>query len=477
MFAHGQVIGVAFTGAAARKLHETVGTGVTAHRIIDAWRHVGCNSAHPKYDYGKKRVLVVDESSTMSIRLFRLLLEALGPSLRRIYICGDYRQMPPVGGGSSLAVALMNRYNGTPLSVELNRSMRVTDASGSFLRNLNSICTYNGMKKFVAPGPSTNKRPSLYLEWSDSPDSQCPFVFIHRGSTEQESVEVIRDALRKSGMDPDDEKSDYQIVVHTNDRRKSLGRHWYNASPIHQTIPEYREHEFRVGEQVMFLENNYGCTLPKSEYNSEPVMNGTIGVIADIFDEDTCAKEKTLKKLTDTADPQSSPDSIRWIHIAAPVDALICLSVYKKENIVRAQPATVAKMQGGEAKIVVVYLDDIQNGALTNYTRCELYTACSRGKERCIIVGSSRPPRDQEEMEAFFPPPEEQRTVDERKCPDATFEYIVANTSVLSEHTRFYEKFTEFSKIDDLTKTTPTMSHSRARTQTARQKRPPTDDS
>jgi hypothetical protein len=333
------------------------------------------------------------------------------------------------------------------------------------------------MKKFIVPGPSTViQRPPLYLEWSDSPDSQCPFVFIHRGSTEKESVDVIRDALRRSGMDPDDEKSDYQIVVHTNDRRRSLGRHWYNASPISHVIPDYREHEFHVKEQVMFLENNYGCTLPYSQFNSEAVMNGTIGTIAEIFDEDVRAEQRSIKQLEDTTQPLSSPDSIRWIHIALPVDILVCLAVYKKENIVRAQPATVAKMQGGEAKIVVVYLDDIQNGALTNYTRCELYTACSRGKERCIIVGSSKPPRDQEEMETFFPPPEERRTVDERKCPDATFEYIVANTSVLSEHTRFYEKFTEFSQINDQTRTTPTVSHSRARTQTSRQKRPQTDE-
>jgi hypothetical protein len=491
MFPQGEVIGVAFTGMAAKKLHDIVGSGYTAHRIIDRYHRLNGDITNEEYEFAKYKVLIIEEASNISTRLIRHLLMALGgsKSLRRIIITGDPRQMPPPGGGSSLLVALANRYQNTPLAITLVQSKRITDDTGAYMSNLDSIIEYNdtdAVSPRIVYGDPMAKLATIYkpllLRWSPNPGDSTPFAFVQRGKNAQETVGIIRMALMQCGVHPDAIDSSYYIATHTNDQSDELAVPWYQAGAVAKVVPMYRPHEFHINEYVMFLENNYGNYPPGSAFISNPVMNGTTGRIIDIYDEDVSAKKKPtngaeppptklgktastttttppVTRIEDTAALPSYPMCVRWIHVALPLDITIALfiydqsnikqpytNIYDRNNITRACPATVAKLQGQEAEVVVVYLDASELEYNTN-SRREIYTACSRGKRKCIIIDNYN---SSDAYSITEPTP----------CPSVALFRCVANNAVYAKHTIFHSRFPAFEEIDRLTRTTPTLSMS-----------------
>lgn len=433
-FDTGQVVAVAFTGLAVKRMQDTFGIGYTAHRIIASWISSGSRHDAPGYKFGNFRVLIVEEASTMSLLLMRMLLRALGPSLRRIYLFGDYRQIEPQSGSSILA-ALKRRYENTPILISLNRSMRVTEGTGAYIENLDNICEWNGTERWVSSDPE-QRPPPLMLKWSPDPRSNAPFIFLNRGRDCDETVMIIRSALEASSVDPDG--SEFQIVVHTGKQELELGKCWYLHSRVHTECNKpYRHNDFTVGERVLFRANQYGSAPNSSVYHASDVMNGTIGTIDRIFDEDLFTGQHQVIDVTDTDSPPSfKTNSIRWIHIAPPYDCYYLITPEVLKNITRAQPATVIKMQGQEARVIVVYLAANEEW---NYTRRELYTACSRGRARCIVVGGRPADLVQNDHNVSS------------VCPDPKFASIVAGSSVYVKNTLLHKWFPEFSAIDNAT--------------------------
>jgi len=167
-FVRGQCVGVSFTGMAAHNQHKVAGYGVTAHKVVNEWRRAGSDvTGQREHLFSGRRILVIEESSAISMRLLHATLVALGPSLRRIYFFGDYRQMPPPDGGPSILEALVRRYSNTKIISELRTSMRVADATGAFVRNLDRICEHRICEEEGYEENFTRK-----LEWSADPASK-----------------------------------------------------------------------------------------------------------------------------------------------------------------------------------------------------------------------------------------------------------------------------------------------------------------
>jgi ATP-dependent exoDNAse (exonuclease V) alpha subunit len=368
-FARGQCIGVSFTGMSAQNQKHVAGYGVTAHKIITAWRNAGSDmTGTVQHSYSGRKVLVVEEASTMSLKLMRELLMALGSSIRRIYLFGDYRQMAPVGGGPSLLEALVKRYAGTPVITELKTSMRVTDSTGAFVRDLDRICDYKLKDSF---------------EWSSDPKSGHPFIFLPRGKTDEETVATIKSALVDANVDPD--SHDFQVMLHTNAQRKSVMQAWYTTSKFAKLKP-FAEHDFMVGERVMFLRNSNSAFRPKgSSFTSDIVMNGTTGTIACIFDEKIDDPSAALVDKTYTGDFKMNTTR-RWIGIL-PQCIRVCLDKYGKKNIERVPPVTASKMQGQETDISILILSKVTPELGSR----GVYSTCSRGKKRCFVVSDMDP--------------------------------------------------------------------------------------
>jgi len=366
---------------------------------------------------------------------------------------------PPGGGGSSVLVAMTRRYAGTPVVCELTQSMRIADQTGAFVRNLDRICEYNDGRAVDFTNPT---RPRLLLEWTSAPSlgaGRCPFVFARRGATSAETVQIIRSLLIRCGAPPDDPASDYHIIVHTNNQLRDLAQCWYAECPVARDVPAFREHDFRLGERVMFLENDYGGRPRGSRFKSEPVMNGTVGTLDEISDENAELVEggaeaaaPEVAHMVDTAAAPTYAHNVRWLHLAAPLDLLVSLDRYRREGIIRAQPATGAKMQGQETGVVVVYIDHI-DAEFTNFTRRALYTMCARGKTMCVVVGGCAA-ADARGDGTLAP------------CPDPDFERIVCGTPVLAERTAFWKAFPPYASIAAGLQTSPRVSTSRARAHT-----------
>ena len=337
-FLRGVVVGVAFTGMAAENLHAVTGYGVTAHTVVNEWRCAG-GGAHR---YSERKVLIIDEASAMSNQVLHALLLAL-PNVTRIYLAGDKNQMPPPDGGSSVLEALIRRYGGTPVVSELRTSMRVTDPTGAFLRDLMRICEFRVDGEF---------------EWSDDAAAGFPFVFLRRGKDAAENVGIIRAALEKAGVDPDRSGNRAQVMVGTNEERREMSMHWWmcqsrrrreekkdavDAAAVKEAASlfgedeaaaaepaakkprggddadgdarEYAEHEFSVGERVMFLRNQkYEYTPRGSKFTVGRVMNGTCGTIAEIFDEPQKGGDEVVI-VHDTRDVKADATARRWMKV------------------------------------------------------------------------------------------------------------------------------------------------------------------
>lgn len=372
-FCRGVCVGAAFTGMAADNQRAVAGYGATAHRII-----AECRKPPEENAFADRSVLFIDEGSSMSMRLARELLVGLGPKISRIYVSGDDHQMRPPGGGASFMGALIRRYGGTPLVSELKRSMRVSDVSGAFLRDLDRICEHRVNDRF---------------EWSPDPASGHPFVFLRRGAGAAEDAAIIRAALDAAGIDPDSARA--QIMVRTNHTRAQLARAWYELSPIGRAAlaagRHYDEREFSVGERVMFLRNsNHEYTPRYSAFKASRVMNGTCATITEIFDEEESAGAGDDRdsppppppdQVTDTRARKRKPLMRRWIR-AQPGDLTIPLDSYGRASVTRVPPVTIDKMQGLEADYSVVLLVK----AIRKIGSRGMYTACSRGRLGCFVV-------------------------------------------------------------------------------------------
>jgi len=362
MFEKDMVLSVSFTGLAASRLASVTGQGNTVHSILHDIRTN--KSERTDIDYTVRRILIVEEASTLSLHLFADLLREM-PNIERLYMVGDHNQMSPPGGGAGLLAAFCRRYAGTSHMCHLNQSMRVDSASTLILRNLVRILDGD-----------------INLEYATSAtdsDNRSAFVVLPRSKTVYEDIAMLRSLF---GNGPDHEL-DMQIMVQKNDTRKEMLRLWFQTGPFGNH--PYKEHEVYVGETVMFLKNNnydtrmYGC-----KYRSEKVMNGTIDRVAEIFDVNVAEGPHSgdEKRVQCTDEARSFPSCRRFIKLHT-LGTTVCLDTYGGRNIVRSQPATMAKMQGQETGTAVVY---IHQGVTNMLGRHDFYTACSRGKKRVIIV-------------------------------------------------------------------------------------------
>jgi hypothetical protein len=425
MFKRGTALVVSFTGMAAQNTRRVLRAGVTAHKVVDAWRRAGGGETK----FTGRSVLIVEEASTVSMLLMHALLQALGPSLRRIYIFGDHRQMPPPGGGASLIGALIRRYGGTALVADLTTSMRLDDPTGILGRDLDAICDRrlrpHHPRDGVRDGDDANDTDSADDErgfsWTTDPTSDHPFVFVQRGETVAADVAIVRKALAACGVketddvDADDENGaappTWQIMVADNATRRAFARSWFETGPLWTPGMNLDDHGFVVGERVMFTKNaNATWKPPGSRCRSAVVMNGTVGQIVDIVDEDPTRTERLVsedgsssqlvtalvqQRPRTTADQKQRPQHRRWIRVrdvrsggaSPPATYAVCLDHYGSDNVERIPPATVDKMQGQEADICVLLLRSASSRLGTR----GIYTACSRARRKCIVVADVAP--------------------------------------------------------------------------------------
>ena len=317
------------TGKAAKRVYEQSGRlALTIHKLLEPQK-VGesfvftRNAENPI----EADLIILDEVSMVDTPLMARFLEAVAPGTRLILV-GDTYQLPSVGPGNILKDLIAS---GAIPSTELTIIKRQDE--GLIIRNCHRI--KNGQD--IELGNSTAR----------------DFFFLRRGD-EEALQETILDLV--SRRFPDSYKADplKEVQVITPLREKTalsckalndLFQQRLNPSPKIDGV------RFKVGDKVIQTKNQYDLDI----------INGDIGYVRDID-----ARERTITVAFE------NPERVVQLPL-------------HQNDLELAYAITCHKFQGSEARIIVVPIHRSFGPLIMQ--RQWLYTAVSRAREVCVLVG------------------------------------------------------------------------------------------
>jgi exodeoxyribonuclease V alpha subunit len=320
------------TGRAAKRITEGTGRPAsTIHRLLDfdvSTMSFRYNESNPlKIDF-----LIIDEASMIDLFLANALIKAL-PMHAHFVLIGDIDQLPSVGAGNFLH--------------DMIASKKITTISLKhiFRQAQDSLIVINAHRINNGEFPTTEHE-----------NSRKDFIFIKEDNPEnipQHLETIYGKVLRHYGIRADD------AIVLTPMHRGVAGTQKLNHD-LQQILNKnndgpvinYAGAQFKAGDRVMQLRNNY----------DKNVFNGDIGIIEHINGEDTIMQVRFLDILVD----YESSDFNELVHAYA-------ISIHKS--------------QGSEFSAVIIPIF-MQHFMMLQ--RNLLYTAVTRAKKLCIIIGQSR---------------------------------------------------------------------------------------
>lgn len=327
-----RVLLAAPTGRAAKRLAEaTEREAKTIHRLLEYNPKEEGFRRNEKYPLSGE-VLIIDEFSMVDVLLMEALIKAV-PLGMRLILVGDSDQLPSVGPGNLLRDLLDSQR------------IKVIRLTEIFRQAKGSLIVLNAHR--VRRGLSL-----IYPRQSES-----DFLFIHQEEEEKVFELVMEMACEKVPERLNLPSLNSQVQVITPMYRGLCGVDNLNRELQQRLNPNSRglkvgQHEFRLGDKVMQIRNNY----------DKEVFNGDIGVIIAINPE-------TWQVVVD--------------YDGRPVN-------YEKDELVEitlAYAISVHKSQGNEYQGVIMPLL-VQHYIMLQ--RNLFYTALTRAKKLCVIIGSFR---------------------------------------------------------------------------------------
>ena len=318
------------TGRAARRLQETTGhEAQTIHRMLE-WIPGG----DPGFGPGRPLpvdLAIVDESSMLNLRLAEVLLEGLAETTHIVFV-GDADQLPPIGAGKPfedlIASGAAPVVRLTQIFRQAARSMITTAA-----HEINQ-----GRPPHLEPGP----------------DQERDFFFIERPSPEralETVVEVVAERAPESfGVDP---IRDVQTLAPM--YRGPVGIDALNERLQERLNPDGKRavgERFRVGDRLIQTRNSHELGL----------MNGSI----------------VFLRRDDPDEEKIVVDTDEGCTLVMPYSETATLKL--------AYAISVHKAQGCEVPVVVAVCHRSHTRMLT---RPLLYTAITRARRDCVLVGDS----------------------------------------------------------------------------------------
>jgi len=320
------------TGRAAKRITEGTGRPAsTLHRLLD-FDVSTMSFRHNENNALSVDFLIVDEASMIDVFLAHAMIKAL-PYSAHLVLIGDIDQLPSVGAGNFLHDMIASEKVTT---IKLQHIFRQAQ---------DSLIVINAHRINNGEFPTTEHE-----------NSRKDFIFIKEDNPEnipQHLETIYSKALRHYDIHKDDTivlTPMHRGVAGTqklnHDLQKMLNNQ--NNGP---TIM-YAGAQFQVGDRVMQLRNNY----------DKRVFNGDIGVIETIDTEDKVIKVRFFEQLVE-------------------------YEVADLNELVHAYAISIHKSQGSEFAAVIILLF-MQHFMLLQ--RNLIYTAVTRAKKLCIIIGQSR---------------------------------------------------------------------------------------
>lgn len=368
MYAGSKLALCAPTGKAAKRLAEVTGFAAsTVHRLLEP-RPDGKKGVF-KFTRNEDRpieagVIVVDEASMLDVNLMHALIRSVSPGSRLILV-GDTYQLPAVGPGNVLKDIIESE---TVPCVELSKIKRQKEGS-LIVRHCHSI---KDGKSFDARAKGSDY---YFFEVRSAPDVRDRIVRLVSKQIPDKLPDLdpmldvqVLGALR--------ERSDLSVDNLNEELKKAI-----NPAKDGQTI------KFSIGDKVIQTKNDY----------DKDVINGDIGFIRGIIGTNGVYLSEHLKPATDLpvfpnwavttkAPALKLPSNRGPAYIVEFFDPprMVQLPV-KANNLSLAYAITVHKFQGSEAPICLIPIHPCLG--LNVPQRNWLYTAMSRAKTKCLLLG------------------------------------------------------------------------------------------
>ncbi|MBY0110295.1 MAG: ATP-dependent RecD-like DNA helicase [Candidatus Babeliaceae bacterium] len=319
------------TGRAAKRITEQTGRfATTLHRLLEIDPQT-FTFVHNESNALKLQMLIVDESSMIDIFLANSLLKAL-PMHASIVFLGDIDQLPSVGPGNFLADCLASK---TIARIRLTHIFRQAQ---------NSLITLNAHRIITGQPPVKS-----------SPDTRNDFIFINEADPENlfsQITSCYKKHFKTYGITQENS------VILTPMNRGIAGNFTLNHhlqqflnGAAGKSVSQGNT-VFKVQDKVMQIRNNY----------EKLVFNGDCGTVEDIDHQ-----EETVTILFG--------------------DKQILYGFDELHELILAYSMTIHKSQGSEYDAVIIPLF-MQHYMLL--ARNLLYTAITRAKKLCIIIGQPK---------------------------------------------------------------------------------------
>lgn len=324
------------TGRAAKRLAEATGIEAkTLHRLLEYAPHDNTyqrNEENPlPYQF-----VIVDEFSMVDILLFYHLLKAL-PREAHLLLVGDADQLPSVGPGNVLRDLLRSESIPTTRLTELFRQAQESRI----------IVNAHRINVGQMPNLKVEAKSDFFFMAEEDPMAMQQLILdlVQRRLPASYRFNPITDIQVLAPM--------YKGPVGVTSLNSEL-QNRLNPSPTAQI--EWGGRLFRTGDKVMQMKNDY----------DKGVFNGDVGWIRTINRENATVK-------------------VEFIEEAGPL--AVDYEFHELDELTLAYAVTVHKSQGSEYPAVVIPLV-MQHRMLLQ--RNLLYTAITRAKRFCVLVGQPR---------------------------------------------------------------------------------------
>ena len=347
------------TGKAAARITEVMQSreidlqATTIHRLLGVRSRddTGWGFLHGAGNPLPHQYVIIDESSMIDVDLMAALLQARSPGTRLLFV-GDTNQLPPVGHGRPL-------YDMIAAGLPCGELKKIRRNSGSIVH----ACAAMRDNRRFEPDAKLSPRDGRNLRAIPRPNA---------AATADEIVEVLRRVAVDTNLDP---VWDVQVITAIN-RNSELSRKRLNdrlQRELNTTGKGVPGSPFRVGDKIICLKNHLvpldGDDLEVDAGDGRTmVCNGEIGKVVDVAEQLTHAIFEAPRR------------AVKIPRGRAGAQEAGC-------QFDLAYAITCHKSQGSEWPVVIVALDD-GYGSRRIHSREWCYTAISRAKKACFLVGA-----------------------------------------------------------------------------------------